>query len=60
MRPDQQKLNAQQKEGAKTERKDLENRRQLTSPGKRGHHNQESGQGLVRQRDEKGQQGAPR
>lgn len=54
MRPDQQKLNATQKEGTKTEQKDLENRRQPESIGKQGHHKQESGQGLVRRRDDKG------
>jgi len=54
MRPDKQKLNAQQKEGAKRERKDLENRRQPESPAKQGHHENETALGQVRRQDQKG------
>lgn len=51
MRPDKQKLQATQKEGAKDEQKDLENRRQPQAASKRGHHEQHAGQGVVRRRD---------
>lgn len=51
MRPDHQKLNATQKEGAKDQAKDLENRRQSQAASKRGHEPGNSGQGYVRRRD---------
>ena len=51
MRPDKQKLQATQKEGAKDEPKDLENRRQPRAASKRGHHDHEAGQGAVKRRD---------
>jgi hypothetical protein len=51
MRPDQQKLNAQHKEGMKNDAKDIESQRQLKAASKQGHHEQSSGQGLVRRRD---------
>lgn len=54
MRPDKQKLRATQKEGAKDEQKDLENRRQPQAQSKQGHHDKEAGQGLVRRRDDAG------
>ena len=61
MRPDHQKLKATRKEGAKAERKDLENRRQPQSLSKQGHEQHESGQGHVRRRDGSGDdKGGPR
>jgi hypothetical protein len=51
MRPDQQKLNAQHKEGLKNEAKDIEGRRQPQSASRQGYREQGSGQGLVRRRD---------
>lgn len=51
MRDDQQKLQATQKQGAKDERKDLEDRHQLKAPSKQGHARKEAGQGNVRRRD---------
>jgi len=51
MRPDHQKLNAQHKEGAKDQPKDIENRRQPQAASKQGYHAEQSGQGLVRRRD---------
>jgi hypothetical protein len=51
MRTDHQKLNAQHKEGAKDQPKDIENRRQPQAASKQGFHGQETGQGLVRRRD---------
>jgi len=58
MRPDHQKLNATQKEGAKDEAKDLANRRKPEAASRQGHEREASGQGHVRRldgsRDEKG------
>jgi len=54
MRPDQQKLHAQHKEGLKNEAKDIENRRQPQAASKQGHRDDGSGQGLVRRRDGEG------
>ena len=51
MRPDQQKLHAQHKEGMKNEAKDIENRRQPQAASKQGHQDQGSGQGVVRRHD---------
>lgn len=51
MRPDQQKLRATQKEGAKDEQKDIENRHQPQAASKQGHQAEEAGQGVVRRRD---------
>ncbi|HEV2539556.1 MAG TPA: hypothetical protein VGU03_07585 [Frateuria sp.] len=51
MRPDQQKLNAQHKEGMKKDAKDIENRRQPQAASKQGYHEQASGQGLVQRHD---------
>lgn len=51
MRDDQQKLQATQKQGAKREQKDLEQRHQLKAPSRQGHARKESGQGVVRRRD---------
>lgn len=48
MRPDKQKLQATQKEGAKDEARDLEHRGQLKAPSKQGHKQQEAGQDVVR------------
>ena len=48
MRPDKPKLQSTQKEGAKREQKDLENRNQLKTPSKQGHVREESGQDVVR------------
>ena len=53
MRSDKQKAQATQKEGGKRERKDVENRRQPQAASKRGHEKCESGEGLVRRRDDK-------
>ena len=51
MRADQQKLEAQHKEGAKDEPKDIENRRQPKAASKQGYEREKSGQGLVRRHD---------
>lgn len=51
MRPDQQKLHAQHKSGAKDQAKDIENRRQPQAASKQGYHEQASGQGIVRRHD---------
>lgn len=51
MRDDEQKRRATQKEGAKDEQKDLEDRHQAQSPSRQGHARKEAGQGVVRRRD---------
>ena len=51
MRPDNQKLNAQHKEGMKNDAKDIENRRQPQAASKKGYREEASGQGLVRRHD---------
>ncbi|MGN2243824.1 hypothetical protein ACFWZU_09980 [Frateuria sp. GZRR33] len=51
MRPDQQKLHAQHKEGLKNDAKDIENRRQPQAASKQGFHEEASGQGIVRRHD---------
>jgi hypothetical protein len=51
MRPDRPKLNAQHKEGAKDQPKDIENRRQPQAASKQGYSRPASGQGLVRRHD---------
>jgi hypothetical protein len=53
MRSDKQKSQAQQKEGGKRERKDLEDRRQPRAASRQDQEPRESGQGPVRRRDEK-------
>jgi len=51
MRPDQQKRNAQHKEGLKNDARDIESRRQPQAASKQGYHEEASGQGLVRRKD---------
>jgi hypothetical protein len=51
MRPDQQKLNAQHKEGLKNDARDIAQRHQPQAGSKQGYRAEGSGQGLVRRRD---------
>jgi len=51
MRPERQKLNAQHKEGLKSEARDIQSRRQPQAASKQGCREEGSGWGLVRRKD---------